>query len=136
VIPDHAPLVLPASLDAPATARLHLRTYAPQLSPAMFGDVLIMMNELVTNAVQHGQPPVTLQVDIDPGGVTVTVGDTSAAVPPAIVRAPSLSSTSGRGLLIVEELSTRWGVSPRHNKPGKNVWFQLEIAEADYPPPA
>ena len=35
----------------------------------------------------------------------------------------SVESTTGRGLGLVEELSTRWGVEKRPD--GKTVWFEV-----------
>jgi hypothetical protein len=37
------------------------------------------------------------------------------------------ASTSGRGLLIVRQLTSRWGV-PIHDGVGKTVWFEIDAS--------
>jgi anti-sigma regulatory factor (Ser/Thr protein kinase) len=100
-------------------------------------DVSIVVSELVTNALRHG---LGLSIDEDPFAtsddtlrcpVSVTlcrvgravlcaVHDPSAEVPrPAD---PDLMSGSGRGLQLVEALSSRWGWTQLSRSGGKAVW--------------
>jgi anti-sigma regulatory factor (Ser/Thr protein kinase) len=123
------PHELPHSLDAPALARLHLRTHVAELLPdPVFHDVLIMTNELVTNAILYGAPPVTLAVRLDPPGVMVTVVDRGPTMPPTTppVR-PAPDKAAGRGLLIVSELASEWSVT-RQPGAGKAVWFRVALS--------
>jgi hypothetical protein len=82
----------------------------------------LLANEIVTNAVRHTRTPV-LRVDARVIGETlrVSVSDGDPHIP--TVLAPSESDVSGRGLLLVDALSTNWGVTPRAT--GKVVWFTV-----------
>jgi anti-sigma regulatory factor (Ser/Thr protein kinase) len=61
--------------------------------------------------------------------VTDTRGD---RLPNLVPRPPAADEESGRGLLLVEALSDRWGVMPGP-VPRKTVWAELELVrEADH----
>jgi len=79
-------------------------------------DVALVVTELVANAVRHAGGCRTVILHADGNRVTVTAVDTSPTQPHR--REPD--GGGGRGLIIIEALSTRWGVDHRHN--GKRVW--------------
>jgi anti-sigma regulatory factor (Ser/Thr protein kinase) len=84
----------------------------------------LAVSELVTNAILHATPPITVRVGGTPVHPRVEVHDSSAA-PPALRDLSDddrLLATVGRGLGIVAMYSTTWGaeVSPS----GKIVWFE------------
>ncbi|QWZ10093.1 ATP-binding protein [Nocardioides panacis] len=81
--------------------------------------VLLLVSELVTNAVRHGSGPVGLHVAWGNGTVRVEVHDQSPEWP--VVRAVDRDALDGRGLILVDGLATGWGVMA--GKPGKTVWF-------------
>jgi anti-sigma regulatory factor (Ser/Thr protein kinase) len=83
----------------------------------------ILTDELVTNAIMHGQPPIELNIREDRGNITVRVEDAGSGVP--TTRLAPRSALSGRGLTIVDSMSDRWGVDVRQH--GKSVWFQLNM---------
>jgi anti-sigma regulatory factor (Ser/Thr protein kinase) len=85
-------------------------------------DVAAMASELAANAVRHAASDFVVVVGQSRGRVRVEVGDHGPGEP--VLRYPSPSDPSGRGLLIVRELSTEWGVSARDG--GKAVWFVVE----------
>jgi anti-sigma regulatory factor (Ser/Thr protein kinase) len=86
-------------------------------------DVLLVVSELVTNALVHGDGPPALRVRVSASHVRIEVGDTGAELPEARVPGPS----SGWGLHVVRLLSTGWGISPDESgKDGKVVWCELE----------
>ncbi|MFI6442997.1 ATP-binding protein [Kitasatospora sp. NPDC050543] len=86
----------------------------------------LLTGELIANAVKHAcGRTIGLQVQRRPGWLRVEVRDSSRALPCLIVAEPG--GLTGRGLMVVDELSDRWGADllPR----GKSVWFELRIRE-------
>ncbi|MEW1700738.1 ATP-binding protein [Streptomyces sp. NPDC091278] len=84
----------------------------------------LLLTELVTNAFQHGDgPSVAVRIHLSTGYLTVAVTDGSAAVPTP--RQAGFGDESGRGLFLVDALSTSWGVSPD----GDMTWFSLSLTE-------
>jgi anti-sigma regulatory factor (Ser/Thr protein kinase) len=83
---------------------------------------VLLANELVTNAVLHTHAPVTVTVRHEPPVVTVEVEDRSDR-PPRRSTAGS-TSTSGRGISLVDALADDWGIRSLPGD-GKVVWFSL-----------
>ncbi len=83
--------------------------------------VLLLVSELVTNAVRHAATPFEIVVEIDGDSVRVDVIDEDIDHPPR-VRHPGPEDTNGRGLLIVDELAEGWG-SDEVGTGNKAVWF-------------
>ena len=82
---------------------------------------VLLASELVTNALLYAQGRITLTVTPMDERVRVSVLDNShTEVHP---RRVSPYATSGRGLALVEQLSTSWGVELIPD--GKVVWFEL-----------
>ena len=82
---------------------------------------LLLTSELVTNAVQHGVGPIGVHIAWGERGVRVEVEDQSPEWPST--RAIDREAPNGRGLRMVEGLSSAWGVSA--GEAGKTVWFTL-----------
>lgn len=84
----------------------------------------LLATELVTNAVRHACSPVELTVALGEDRVRIQARDNSTATP-----APPRpdSGTRHRGLLLVEDLSERWGVE-MEDRTGKVVWCELATA--------
>lgn len=82
----------------------------------------LVTSELVANAVLHTDGQVGVEVTPAGGGVRLSVFDTSAAMP--VVPVPSASSMTGRGLLLVRSLASRFGFEPTADG-GKVVWAEL-----------
>jgi hypothetical protein len=92
---------------------------------------VLIVAELSANAVFHGRVPgrdFALRLVHEPAAalVRVEVSDTHPALPVSLD--PSADSDGGRGLILVEALAARWGVTDRTG-PGKTIW-----AEVDLPP--
>jgi anti-sigma regulatory factor (Ser/Thr protein kinase) len=121
VTPNSLCTELPFTFEAPSTAREQLRWFARNLRAATVDDAVLMVSELVSNAVAHGQPEVTLRLRLRPDRLTVAVADRGEA--PLTCATPRLQQASGRGLVIVDALATRWGVS--QGRFDKQVWFDL-----------
>ena len=79
----------------------------------------LVVSELVTNAMRHGAPPIQLRL-IKNGSLICEVADASSTSP-HLRRARSLDE-GGRGLLLVAQLTQRWGT--RHGREGKTIWCE------------
>ena len=84
---------------------------------------VLLVSELVTNAVRYAGGPVHLQIVVRRGRVRVEVID-EAPDGPRSASADTFAER-GRGLLIVEALASRWSVEDL--PPGKRVWFELDL---------
>jgi hypothetical protein len=85
------------------------------------GDVRLVTSELATNAVQHARTGFSVVVRVLEHAVVVEVTDGSSELP---VWARALSCHGGgRGLRLVDALSTRWGAD--RLPMGKTVWAVL-----------
>lgn len=116
---------LPANADAPMLARAFVARHGDELAPDLLADALLLVSELATNAVRYGRPEITLELRLHPPGIGVALSDAGPQLPTRPARPPSPEQTSGRGLMIVDALSSQWGVTEIDQPPGKTVWFDL-----------
>jgi hypothetical protein len=107
-----------ASLARRFTADTLGRWGAAELSET----AVLLVSELVTNAVLHARSASELVVRMVDNGIRVEVRDDDPVTPS--LRTYSLEAGTGRGLLLVESLAARWGSSP--DGFGKSVWFELD----------
>ena len=82
---------------------------------------ILMISELVTNAILHGGEGAVLKLAMGNLKLRVEVRDASTAMP--VVRGYSETATTGRGMIIVDALASSWGTFPVEG--GKVVWFEL-----------
>lgn len=82
-------------------------------------DVLLAMTEAVTNSVRHGSPPVFVELTDDARNLRMEVTDGSDVLPR--VPGEGQDQVGGRGLVLMEALTERWGVS-LNTGGGKTVW--------------
>jgi len=90
--------------------------------------LVLLVSELVTNAVAHAYPPVTLRVHVDDERTRVEVTDGVRDVP--VVRHPEPTEVGGRGVMFVDRLSSAWGTSVEDGEAAKAVWFELRHDDA------
>jgi anti-sigma regulatory factor (Ser/Thr protein kinase) len=85
-------------------------------------DAVLVLSELVGNAIRHAEGP-TVQVRLrrTQDVLRIAVRDGSATYP--VPRQASYDDESGRGMLIIETLSRRWGWEPLTD--GKVVWAEV-----------
>ena len=85
---------------------------------------VLLVSELVTNAVRHASPPITLEVICESShALQVRVSDATPEVPTPLD--PATQDEGGRGLAITQVLSDDWGIDPNEDQDGKTVWFRI-----------
>ncbi len=125
MVTEKLQIALPATRAAPGIARNFVVDRGIGLSADVVIDAELLVSELVSNAVLHGGPMITLSVELDPPCIGVAVRDEGSGLPSTAVELAEPTCTSGRGLMIVDQLSATWGVTPTDPPPGKTVWFAL-----------
>jgi len=114
---------LPADLASAGAARRFLDSKLRQWHcDALADSALLLVSELVTNAVLHARSRFELVVRLDGERLRVEVHDESGAQPTR--KHYAVSAGTGRGLMLVERLADRWGVDSSGGA-GKRVWFEL-----------
>ncbi len=96
------------------------------LGPQMAEHAVLLVSELVGNAVRHtGARSFALRMHRRRGWIRIEVRDPSRGLP-CLMPVGELD-ISGRGLMLVDKLSDRWGVdlAPR----GKTTWFEMRVAD-------
>ncbi|HEX7276708.1 MAG TPA: ATP-binding protein, partial [Acidimicrobiales bacterium] len=84
---------------------------------------VLLVSELVSNAVLHAGTELEVVVRILPDRLVVEVHDQGGGR--AVRRRYSRLSGTGRGLVLVEELARDWGTVV--TEAGKYVWFELDL---------
>jgi len=114
-----------SDLLSPRAARRDLRTaLAQRLEPDALATVELLTAELVTNAVQHARSTAQVTAAVTPRGLRVAVTDAGPGIP-SVQSGTSAEAERGRGLALVESLSSAWGVE--HSPAGKAVWFEVAL---------
>jgi anti-sigma regulatory factor (Ser/Thr protein kinase) len=110
------------SLEAPRAARRFVADALRERGEiGLIGDASLIISELATNAVVHARCPFEVAVGFEPGTVTLSVSDSSAGRP--AIGDPAPTDPHGRGLLVVDALTRRWGCV--QTRAGKRVWAEL-----------
>jgi anti-sigma regulatory factor (Ser/Thr protein kinase) len=82
---------------------------------------LLVVTELLSNAIDHAHGPVRLSVERSAETVRVEVRDATPEAPQ--LQPPDPVRARGRGVHLVDALSSRWGWTP--DPPGKVVWAEV-----------
>ncbi|MDP9093694.1 MAG: ATP-binding protein [Actinomycetota bacterium] len=97
----------------------------------LLDDAALIVSELVTNAVRAGCGRTQLEVAVAERHLRIAVIDDAPGVP--VILEPSARDDHGRGLHIVAEVATDWGVKPLGDS--KEVWATLPIEHWTPPHP-
>lgn len=116
--------IQPRSVEV-ARARRHVAEVFHDLDGDVRSTLQVLTSELVTNAIAHGAGDIVLRTSRASGEARVEVLDESPQAPR--VGTPTDDAESGRGLLLLDALASAWGVHPLSGRPGKSVWFTLQV---------
>ncbi len=109
---------LPGTLHAPALARDFVKAMAcTQHAHAAEAVLALLADELVTQAIMYGAPPVSLTLRCATTEVTLEVGDSSQHVHSTHVAGHSLS------MLLIDKVARSWGTYETQR--GKIVWCKV-----------
>lgn len=125
---------LPHRPDAVRQARHFVeRQVAGSSAAARLDDATLVANELITNACEHGAPPVVVSVAVAGDRVHLEVRDANPRRP--VRPLESADNMTGRGIALVDRLSAQWGV--RREPDGKSVWADVGgVPDSPSPAPA
>jgi anti-sigma regulatory factor (Ser/Thr protein kinase) len=113
---------LPNDVTAPMLGRRFVAAALTALGLEQHAETAALLaSELVTNALVHAEAPYRIAVESGDGVLRIGVTDATFAAPhrPSAIE----HATSGRGIHLVDSLTTRWGVQTL--AAGKTVWFEL-----------
>ena len=124
-------LNLPPETSAPGLARAAARRFlAGKIEPRRLSELTLVISELVSNAAVHGRGQIVLRLQLDGETVRGEVIDHGAGFERE-VRERGPDEVSGRGLFLVDALTSRWGI----HEGTTHVWFELEgRSDASGPP--
>lgn len=133
-------LELGAFPSAVPCARLHAKQVVWEWGRQELADAVeLIVSELITNGLRAskgltgsryagrwtpGVPPLRLWLQAEDEGVVIQVWDGNDKLPIRQVASPS--AEGGRGLLLVESVSTSWGAYQAEGSSGKVVWAVVD----------
>lgn len=118
-------LAAPIDRNASAAAqarRLVTTQFGDRLGEETLDDLLLVVSELVSNALLHGSGDIELRMAIDSRHVTGSVVDEGAGFERE-PRAHDPARVGGHGLYLVGRIAERWGMG--HGP--TSVWFQIPV---------
>jgi PAS domain S-box-containing protein len=114
------------ALVAPIRKQVVAQLATWELTEAAFTAELVV-SELVTNAIRYGARPIRLRLIHDASTLICEVSDTNHSAPH--LRRAKTWDEGGRGLLLVAQLTQRWG--SRHTTDGKTIWAEITLVEEE-----
>lgn len=96
----------------------------------------IVVSELVSNAARHSEEPIEVGLSCSGQVVRLEVRDTSHRMLPEVPTADDIDpgATGGRGLLLIDTVATRWGISS--DGLSKLIWAEIEPLAGESAPVA
>jgi len=115
-------VMLARDREAPRVARRLLAQWlCRQVDEREVGDAPLLVSELVTNALLHGQGTIEMHARLDENHLIVEVIDHGKGFE-RVVRERDFDRVGGWGLSLVDALASRWGIHAGASR----VWFELE----------
>jgi len=98
-------------------------------------DAMLVLSELVSNAVKHAAPlpsgEITVRWEVADDLLHIEITDGGGGTRP-LPSVPALSALGGRGLDIVRSVSSQWGVTENHDT--VTVWAEVPRVSAEARP--
>jgi anti-sigma regulatory factor (Ser/Thr protein kinase) len=116
--------VLRREAESVAGARSWLSSFLrdQHVAQSASSDAVLVISELVTNALRHGLGEIVARTALTDGGMLyLSVTDSGEELPE--LQPVDASRVGGVGLHIVDRLSSQWGISPFPG--GKTVWATM-----------
>lgn len=123
-------LELAADLRAPSAARSAVRAALAGHDSDLADTVVLLVSELVTNAVLHARSTTRIRLDLGGSALRVEIDDVGGRLPAPL--APALLDENGRGLRMVAQLTARSGCTDFAG--GKSIWFEADLPEPNASP--
>ncbi|WP_086661764.1 ATP-binding protein [Lentzea kentuckyensis] len=118
---------LPNSPAAPLLARAVVRDACAEWDlPRLRDEAVLVVSELVENAVRHARSASVLRVELRPAGLSLAVRDNDPT--PPLLEYPDRDVPGHRGVQLVARISVAWGFAPSSDG-GKTVWAVLGPSE-------
>jgi anti-sigma regulatory factor (Ser/Thr protein kinase) len=118
---------LRANAAAVKRARDALAKLGDSADPQALDDARLLVSELVTNSVRHGElepgDTVLLTAEVDTRAIRVEVCNAGHGFTHR-ERAPGPDQALGFGLYLVERMASRWGIEDRD---ATRVWFEIDL---------
>ncbi|WP_214413067.1 ATP-binding protein [Sphaerisporangium fuscum] len=125
--PREARWELPPDPGVTAKCRAVVReTLAEWRLQGLTDDMVVVVTELLANALIHGGPPIRVALVAADRTLTGSVSDGGPGWP--CLRTAGTDLEHGRGLRIVTALTDCWGVEPCPGGRGKTIWFTRALA--------
>ena len=117
-------IALPADVSSPALARRFvLRSFSGSGVEGLTDVVVLLVSELVTNAVLHARSDSVLKLSHESERLRVELHDANTEGAVLVGADERGGGPGGRGVLLVDALADRWGSD--RDEHGKTVWFEL-----------